>query len=96
MKIKVISVNGHSNGFNGVPFSLVMFQEWGEKTNMMAIVFPDKGCIAILNTGMLSDGVYNYPNRWDGTVYEAALRKVLDDIEENGYSPNINKWIKME
>lgn len=99
MKIKVIDVQFHRNGSGPIsPFDVVVFQQLEGRqpaSNMIAIVFPAKGHISILNKDLLDDNIHNYPNRFDGGYYEETLRKIVNEIERDGKSEQIGKWIKV-
>lgn len=75
MKIKILKVTYHRNGVFGNGFNVVLFQH--EHTKKVAIVFEERGNVAVLDVGLLAQDLIEYPNRWRGDEFEDALRAAI-------------------
>lgn len=76
MKIKILSIEYHRNGVMGNPFYVVLFKHEG--TTKVATVFEEQGSVAVLDVGLLAEGVIEYPNRWRGDDFERELREAIE------------------
>ena len=63
----------HRNGVCGNGFHVVLFKH--DRTLKVGIVFPEQGNVAVLDVGLLEEGVIESgENSWRGDVFEGALR----------------------
>jgi hypothetical protein len=73
MKIKITSMHYHRNGVFGTGFFVVQFRH--AKYNMIAVVFPNLGDIAVLS---------EIPTeRWRGDQFEAAIRAYIAEHDHD-------------
>ena len=80
MKINILKVDYHRNGVAGNGFYVVLFKY--EKTQKVGIVFEEKGNVAVLDVGLLNEGVIESgENSWRGDDFEPALRIACDSFE---------------
>lgn len=80
MDIKEIAF--HRNGVCGIGFHVVLFAD-GKNKNMVGIVFPEPGAVAVLDTKMTAKGniAFARGNSWRGDYYESYLRAAIEDDE---------------
>lgn len=84
---KILKKAVHRNGVAGAPFTVVLFEDEteGEKSTKIAILFREKGHVAVFDKKLLAQGIIEFgKNSWRGDRYEDALRKLnvgeLDEI----------------
>lgn len=84
-EIVVRQVAWHRNGVGGTGFHAVLFDNPG-KGLMVAIVFDEPGCCAVLKVEPLSTavGVAFGENSWRGDVFESALREAIKVMPSDG------------
>ena len=85
MKIEVKSIAYHRNGVSGIGFHAVTFtmREAGKPRDMLGIVFPERGAVAVLDTELVSKGCITFgDNSWRGDWFEADLRAAVEKYEE--------------
>ena len=81
---RIIDIAFHRNGICGAPFHAILFEDAGtEGSRKVGIIFPDPGCVAILDVAKLATGDVRFgSNSWRGDNYEPLLRRVINDIEK--------------
>jgi len=80
-KIKILEKEYHRNGVSGVGFNVVKFKD-PDEGEMVGIVFPTKGCVAVFNLEKLAQGDIEFgSNSWRGDIYETQLRAAIRDPE---------------
>lgn len=80
MKITVEKVAFHRNGIAGTGFHAVLFDEGrgAQRSRKVAIVFPDRGAVAVLDMEPLVSGVIDGgAQRERGDKYESNLRDAV-------------------
>ena len=95
MKIKIKKIASHRNGIRGNGFYVVLFtsKEKGDKLrNMVAIVFPESGDVAVLDVDETQAGNIEFANgnSWRGDEFEPTLRKAIEDYENGRKAENEN------
>uniref|UniRef100_A0A6M3XZS3 Uncharacterized protein n=1 Tax=viral metagenome TaxID=1070528 RepID=A0A6M3XZS3_9ZZZZ len=87
MKIKTREVAYHRNGIGGDGFHVVRFTTTDDADtrgrDMLAVLFDGPGEVAVLDIGLLADGVIAFAqNSWRGAdYYGPALRRAIKDLE---------------
>jgi hypothetical protein len=84
MIIKVEKIDYHRNGVGGNGFNVVTFTYKYERLtiNMVAVVFEEKGNVAVFDRDLLGKGVIEFgQNSWRGDNFEAALRKAIEAMK---------------
>ena len=76
---KIQQIEYHRNGVMGTGFSIVKFSGGNlNKLNMLGVVFPDKGNVAVFNLDELARGNINFgENSWRGDEFEHELRLAI-------------------
>ena len=89
MRIKTQEVAYHRNGIGGDGFYVVRFTTSGDSETrgrpMLGILFDEPGAVAVLDIGLLADGVIAFTkNSWRGAdSFGAALRRAINkEVEE--------------
>lgn len=80
MKVEVKSIAYHRNGISDIGFHAVIFtmREAGKPREMLGIVFPERGAVAVLDTEFVSKGNITFgDNSWRGDWFEPDLRKAI-------------------
>lgn len=90
MNIKIKAIDYHRNGVSGCGFNVVLFRsrdDGGKWRNMVATVFPERGCVAVLDVDETAAGNIEFANgnSWRGDHFEDLLRDAIaqHDAEEN-------------
>jgi hypothetical protein len=86
---KIIEIDRHRNGICGEGFHVVKFtpgaaiqNEVGKKTVFIAIVFPAKRHVAVLDLKLANKTIDKWQNAWRGDDFEDELREAIADFEK--------------
>jgi len=85
--VKVVSIEYHRNGVSGEGFHIVNFKERDGRCrqDMIAMVFPTGGHVAVFNYDLLKAGNFKWmENSWRGDNYEVELRAAIQEHEAAG------------
>jgi hypothetical protein len=77
--IKVSEIAYHRNGISGEGFYAVTFT-CPEEGDMVATVFPEPGCCAVLKLSLLPVVTFGI-NSWRGDHFEGEIRKAIRNKE---------------
>jgi hypothetical protein len=77
MRITKPQVEYHRNGVAGNGFHAVLFGS--DKARMLAVVFEERGNVAVFDLAKLSAGDIGPENKWRGDAYEDDLRQIIKD-----------------
>lgn len=76
----------HRNGISGIGFHVVRFaftEDGDTHPDMLALVFPEPGAIAVLDQTALAQGVIAFGvNSWRGDRFEPAVRRAITEWTE--------------
>lgn len=80
--MKINKIEFHRNGISGIGFHVVLFDADDDK-DMMAVVFPEDGAVAVLNVPETAKGNIEFAkgNSWRGDYFERDLRKAIEEYE---------------
>lgn len=86
---KIIAADYHRNGVGGQGFGVVVFvphKDVGAEGNMVGVVFPERGHVAVLDIDMLADGIVAFgKNSWRGDNFEDELIAALEAADSSPY-----------
>lgn len=89
MILTLNKIDYHRNGISGVGFWVVDFHcDQPEEPNfrnrhMVATVFPDEGCVAVLDADLVGQGEIGFGmNSWRGDHFEDQLREWIKSEED--------------
>ena len=79
---KIDKMAHHRNGISGQGFTVVMFQNSGNKAPMIAVVFDDtEKHVAVFDFNLLKQGVIEFgSNSFRGDNYEHDLRAFIEQL----------------
>lgn len=79
---KIDKMAHHRNGVSGQSFTVVMFENAGNKAPMLAVVFDDTDKhVAVFDFNLLKQGVIEFgPNSFRGDNYERELRAFIEQL----------------
>jgi hypothetical protein len=79
--MKIQGIAYHRNGCAGNGFNVITFK--AEKTNMVAVIFNERGQVAVFDRELLGKGVIaSSENSWRGDHFEPDLRAAIADKEK--------------
>ena len=83
-RLILMEVAHHRNGITGIPFRVALFKDRdvGMETTLVGIMFDDRpvGRCAVLDVHQLAqDEIMMGQNSWRGSMYEEALRELVDE-----------------
>lgn len=88
MRLKLVALDYHRNGTGGCGFYVALFR-WKDPDQaasrlMVATVFPEPGCVAVLDTTETAaqNIAFANGNSWRGDHFEPWLRKQIKRAEE--------------
>jgi hypothetical protein len=82
--VQVEEVVSHRNGICGTSFYVINFFDKEEEINLVGIVFPQKGNVAVFDRELLGNGEIGFGiNSWRGDNYEISLRRAIKQYEDN-------------
>jgi hypothetical protein len=88
---EIESIAYHRNGISGVGFHVVAFETPDSNDTMIAIVFPGRGRVAVLNGDLAVRGrrgggpeIRMGENSWRGDRFEPELREAIKEWEKKG------------
>lgn len=81
---KIHEIAYHRNGISGTGFHVIRFRS-AEGNEMVGIVFPEEGAVAVLDIAMLADGniAFARGNSWRGDNFADDLRNAISEAEKN-------------
>ena len=96
--MRIISLDYHRNGVSGIGFWVVLFQE-KRGDDMIASVFPERGCCAVFSVAELAKRniAFANGNSWRGDDFEPELRKAIDtELRKQGITDDEDFNIKVK
>lgn len=81
---KIHEVAYHRNGISGIGFHVIRFRS-AEGNEMVGVVFPETGAVAVLDIPMLAAGniAFARGNSWRGDHFEDELRNAISEANKN-------------
>lgn len=93
--LTIQKISHHRNGICGEGFHVVLFTDTTDN-DLYATVFPDQGCVAVLQVSKLAQGIVEFGyNSWRGDDYEEELREAIRSYEKapNTGDAAVQEWV---